>query len=117
VQNLLGSLLILTFLSGSASVDWIQICAAMAVLKSTDNLCKNFPNEVFVYRIPLLQTTTDYLLQITTLAILHNNVDFQVFLVDKAVMILHYVGMLKFAQNVNFCNYLRLFFFVHFAIV
>ena len=117
MQNLLGSLLILTFLSSSSSIDWIQICAAMAVLKSADNLCKNFPNKVFVDGVSLLQTTPNNLLQVPTLAVLHYDVDFQVLFVDKAVMVLHYVGMLKFAQNVNFCNNLRLLFLIHFAIV
>jgi hypothetical protein len=32
-------------------------------------------------------------------------------------MILHYVRMLKFAQNVYFCYNLRLLFLIHFPIV
>ena len=117
MKNLLGALLVLSFLRGSSSVNWIQICAAVAVLKSADNLCKNFPNKVFVYSVSLFHTATNNLLEVPTLAVFHDDVDFQVLFIDKTVMILHYVRMLKFAQNVYFCYNLRLLFLIHFPIV
>ena len=117
MKNLLGALLVLYFLRGSSSVYGIQICATVAVLKSADNLCKNFPNKVLVNRVPLLQTATNNLLKVSTLTIFHYDVDFQVLFVNKAVVILHYMWVLKFAQNVYFSNNLRLLFLIHFAIV
>jgi len=76
----------------------------MAILKSAYNLCENFPNKVFVYGVTLLDTATNDLLQVPSLAVLHNDVNFQVLLVNEAVVVLHYVGVLKFAQNVDFCD-------------
>ena len=86
-------------------------------MKSADNLCKNFPNKVLVNRVPLLQTATNNLLKVPTLTIFHYDVDFQVLFVNKAVVILHYMWVLKFAQNVYFSNNLRLLLLIHFAIV
>lgn len=89
----------------------------MAILKSTNNLCKYFPNKILVYRVTLLYTAPNYLLKISSLAVLHYYVNFQVLLVNEAVVVLHDVRVLKFAQNVNFCHYLRLFFLVHLPII
>lgn len=66
----------------------------MAEIESTDNLCINLPNEFLANVIVCLDTTFDYLLQVTALAILHNYVNLKVALVHYSVVIAHDVGML-----------------------
>ena len=117
VKNLLGALLASSVFSWSSPIDLIQICSAVAILKSAYNLCENLPNEIFVYWVVLLDAATNYLLKVAALTILHYNVDLKVLFVNESIVILYNVGMLKFAQNIYFSNDLWLFLFIHFAVV
>ena len=48
---------------------------------------------------------------------LHDNVDFKIFLVDDSVVIPHNIRVSEFSQNVDLWNDLLLLFFVHFAVI
>ena len=66
----------------------------MAEIESTNDLRKNFPNEFFTDEIVCLYAAFDYLLQVATLTILHNDVNLKIWLVYDSVIIAHDVRVL-----------------------
>jgi hypothetical protein len=89
----------------------------VAEIESTHDLRKNFPNELLANIIISLDAAFDYLLQVTTLAILHYYVYLKVALVHYSVIIAHDVWVLQFPQNIDFRDNLLFFLFVHLSVV
>ena len=78
---------------------------------------EDLPNEILDHVLLSLEAPLNHLLQVASVAILHNNVNFQVAFIDAALVEAHYVRMLEVAQNIYLCNDLLLLFVVHFSIV
>lgn len=104
----------------NCSVSAVDLCSflpSVAEIKSAHNLRKNLPNKVLADEVIVLQTLADYLLQITTLAKLHDDVYLHVSFVNDAVIVAYYVWVPQFPQNIDLRHNLLLFLFVHFSIV
>ena len=89
----------------------------MAVVETRNDLCEYLPNKILDHVLLSLDAPLNYLLQVASFAILHDNVDLQVAFVDAAFIKAHYIRMLKVAQNIHFRNDLLLLFVVHFSII
>ena len=68
----------------------------MTEIKSTNNLRKNLPYEFLTDKVICLNTTLDNLLEITTLTVLHDDIDSEVSLVYDSVIVANDMRMLKF---------------------
>jgi hypothetical protein len=118
VQNLLGpvKISITVFLPVNiifAPINGVQICAAVAIVKSGDYLRKNFPNKIFANLFVRFDALANHSLQVTSPAELHYNVNLKGFFVDEVVVVLHNAWVLQVAQNIHFSYDLLLFFFIH----
>jgi hypothetical protein len=90
---------------------------SVAEVESGDDLGENFPNELLLDVFFVAEAAFDNLLEVATLAMLHNYVDFEVSLVDAAVVKADDVRVLKVTQDVYLRDDLLLLFVVHFAVV
>jgi hypothetical protein len=99
------------------SVDKSLVCTSMTHVEARHYLRKNAPDEFLRKVLTLFQTLTDYFLEVASLTVLHNNVNFKLLLINRAVIIPHYVRMLQLTQDVDLCHDLLLLFLIHFAIV
>jgi hypothetical protein len=95
---------------------WL-VLSIVAIVEPTYNLRECLPNELFVNLLLILKAPFYYFLQITILAVLHDDVDRLGLLVNESIMILDDVFVLQIAQNVHFRNNLRLFLVVHARVV
>ena len=80
-------------------------------------MCEDLPNKILNHVLLSLDAPLNYLLQVASVAILHDNVNFQVALIDAAFVKAHYIWVLKVAQDVYLRDDLLLLFVVHFSIV
>ena len=88
----------------------------MTIMESGDDLRKNAPNEVFRDLALRFTTAAHNALKVSAGAVLHNDVDFEVLLVDEVVSVLHNAGVLQIAQDVDLSDNLLLFLLIHAAI-
>ena len=80
-------------------------------------MCEDLPNKILNHVLLSLDAPLNYLLQVASVAILHDNVNFQVAFIDAAFVKAHYIRVLKVAQDVYLRDNLLLLFVVHFSIV
>ena len=105
VQNTLLFVLIRLRTSvGLSSVDWRRFSPPVTEVKRIDELAEDLPYELFADGLATaaLLALLDHLLEVALLAVLHDNVDFEIFLVDAPVVIPHYVGVVQVSENVDF---------------
>lgn len=74
---------------------------SMTVRKTKRYLCQEFPNDVLSYVILGLPSLSDNLLEISTLAVLHDDVNLSIRFVNDAIIVLDDVRMVQFSQNVD----------------
>jgi len=111
---LLGGILGLGLLT---SVNRGGLGTSVAEVESGDDLGEDFPDELLLDMLLIAEAAFDNLLEVTTLAVLHDYVNFEVSLVDTAVVKAHDIGVLKVTQDVDLRYDLLLLFIVHFAVV
>lgn len=100
-----------------AIVDFGRICSAMAVVQGGDRLGQHFPDKVFANLILRLSTSSDKLLKIAAVAVLHDDVDFGSLLINYSIVVLDNVRVTKFAKDVYLRNNLLLLLFAHHTVV
>jgi len=66
----------------------------MAEVEPRDHLGKHFPNEVFLDVLSSGQAPFDDLTKVSTFAVLHDDEDFEVSLVDASIVKAHNIGVL-----------------------
>ena len=64
-----------------------------------------------------LTAAPDQLLGVAAITELHYDEDFSIGFVDYSIIVFHYVGMIKFAQNVDLADNLLLLLFTHYTVV
>ncbi len=84
------------------AIDLCSLLPPVTEVKSAHNLRKNLPNEIFADEIISLNAPFDDFLQITTLAVLHYDIDLEILLVDNSVVVPHNIWVSELPQNVDF---------------
>ena len=64
-------------------------------------MCKDAPNSLLLDVLLGAQTALNDLLEVTTLTILHHDVEFEVFLINAAIIVSHDVLVLEIAQDID----------------
>ena len=116
VEDLLDAILWLRWFSFT-SVDWRRFLSSMAEGEGTGDLCQNLPYEFLAYEVIGLDAPFDYLLQVPALTVFHDDVDFEIALIDAPVVVAYDVRVVQISQYVDFRDDLLLFFLVHLSIV
>lgn len=83
-----------------AVVDLVRLQPPVALVETQRDLHQYFPNDVFRDVVLLLATASDYHSEVSSLAVLHYDVDLLGALVDYAVVVLHDVGVRQVSQDV-----------------
>ena len=97
VQDFLRTALLLNVLRlilKLAPVDRRRLRPAMAEVKARDDLGQDFPDEVLLDVFVGAEAALDDLLKVSAAAIFHDDVEFEVALVDASVVVAHNVGVL-----------------------
>lgn len=89
----------------------------MAVVEAWDNLSEYLPDHILLNVLLSEQAALDHLLEVSTFAVLHYYVNFQVALIYASFVEAHNVWVLQVSQDINLGYNLLLFFVVHFAVV
>ena len=116
MQNFLTAILLLCQLS-LTPVDRRRFLSSVAEEEGTCNLGKNLPYEVFVDEVLCFDALLDNLLQIPALTVFHDDVNFEVSLVNAPVVVAHNVRMIQVSENIDFSDNLLLFLLVHLSVV
>lgn len=64
-------------------------------------MCKDAPNSLLLDVLLGAQTALNDLLEVATLTILHHDVEFEVFLINAAIIVSHDVLVLEIAQDID----------------
>ena len=89
----------------------LLLVASMTLKQSQCNLHEYLPYEIFNQSLALLLAFGDQLGQITSLAVLHDDIQIGLFLIDDLIIASDNVLMLELSQNVHFIDKLMNFLF------
>jgi hypothetical protein len=93
VENFLGQLRIcervFRAFFGCPVVYFGGLCSSMAVVQSGNCLCQHLPDEIFSDVVLGLTASADELLQVSTIAMLHNYENLCLRFIDKPVVIFY----------------------------
>lgn len=81
---------------------------AVAVIQGEQQLVADLPDDLLLDIVHHLLGFLQFSAQVATGTVLHNDVNLRVCLVDNAINVTHYVGMLQFLQKVHFGHQLLL---------
>lgn len=121
MQNLLWSIFVLLFrkmaLRLGSIVDFCGFGPPMTMIKCANGLCQHFPDEVFPDVILWFATSSNQLLKVSSVTMLHDDEYFSCWFVYHSVVVLHDVLMTQFPKNIDFRYDLLFFFLAHNAVV
>ena len=95
----------------------LLLIAPMALEKGQSCLHKNFPNEIFVDPLTLLFAFWDQLGEVSSLAILHYNIQSCLFLVYDLIKAPDNILMFELPQNIDLIDQLMYLFFSQLTII
>ena len=97
MKNLLGALVSLRLLGilVHAIINFCAVSSTMTMKKCGNRLRKNLPNKWFTYRFLGLSTPSDHLLEVSAIAVLHDDVNLCFLFVNGSIDVFNDMGMLQ----------------------
>ena len=81
-----------------------NIRSSMAVMQTKCDLCQYFPNNFLSYIVLGLASFADYLLKISSFAVLHYYVYLSICFINNSIIVLDYVRVRQLFQNIDLRN-------------
>jgi len=87
------------------------------MIQGWNSLGKALPNEIFSYRVLCFTASPDKLLEIPSVTILHDYINFGILFTNDSIYVFDNICVIKFSQYINLWHYLLFLFFTHNAII